>query len=612
MASIVLGTVGAVLGSFVGSPQIGWAIGSALGGALSGKSGIDSTQEGPRITDLAVQQSTWGNFIPIVYGCTRLAGNVIWSTDIIETKNTTTTSSGGKGGGGTQTQTYYTYSVDLAIGICKGPIVGINRIWIMGQIVYNASETTDTATSLLSSTVSDKIQVYTGSETQLPDSTIELKEGVGNVPAYRGLSYIVFTGLNLDKYGNRIPNIEVEVIVSGTLNTFPQVIPFTNTVSPFIDKELYNPALGYNPGYVSSYIQGTNIYTVSDIYNDREGLTTGLNLSLFDFNLNYISSTPINISSLVALSSPTIEQVQTPKNAKAIILTQIVDYSGISTILHTFRFIKIDTTGTIIKFSGNFSYSDYLINNQPNAGYSDIAGYQMVVVSNEWWVGVHSIDGNLWIAIHGCDEDGLVTDIILPSEYILATGIYTVYQPTIYVDQDGIFYIYYLETISIGKLIKFTINSDRSYNIINTYTLPAVESNKYIQVYNNTILLNYTNMYELNSDGTTTLIGSTGLSGTYPILFNQPVLGRTVVYYNTYPTSYAALVSWNRNNCSSGSILLSTLVSSLLQEVGIPSINIDVSQLIDISVQGYSISRLSSASSIITQFSTCQHIYYSK
>ena len=46
-------------------------------------------------------------------------------------------------------------------------------------------------------------RLYTGSETQSPDSLIEAKEGAGLAPAYRGLAYIVFERLPLADFGNR-------------------------------------------------------------------------------------------------------------------------------------------------------------------------------------------------------------------------------------------------------------------------------------------------------------------------------------------------------------------------------------------------------------------------
>ena len=56
------------------------------------------------------------------------------------------------------------------------------------------------------------MRIYPGDETQLADSALEEQVGTGNQPAYRGLCYVVFESFNLSKYGNRIPNIEAEIL----------------------------------------------------------------------------------------------------------------------------------------------------------------------------------------------------------------------------------------------------------------------------------------------------------------------------------------------------------------------------------------------------------------
>ena len=225
MASIVLGVAGAVIGSFFGVPGIGWSIGSAIGGQMTSQDTPTVTQEGPRIGDLRVQQSSWGNMIPVIYGVSRVSGNGIWATNFKETKHSQTVSSGsgggkgGQGGGSKTTQITYTYSVSFAMAICKGPIVGIRRIWANGEVIYNIDSTvSDIATDTASAALASTFHIYTGSETQLPDSWIEADKGIGNVPAYRGMAYIVFNDFQLEKYGNRIPQLEFEVVTAGTIS----------------------------------------------------------------------------------------------------------------------------------------------------------------------------------------------------------------------------------------------------------------------------------------------------------------------------------------------------------------------------------------------------------
>lgn len=230
MAVLALAAVGAALAP-AGYAAIGWTIGSVAGQLLFPGSLPD--QQGPRIGDLRVQQSQYGSTIPILYGINRVAGNVIWSTPRLETV-TTQEVGGGKGGAPSQTQTTYSYRVSMAVLLGKGPLFGILRIWASGKLIYAMSAASSVSTVAASTRLAAGIEFYPGSETQLPDPTMEAWLGVGNVPAYRGLAYLVFTDLQLAPYGDSPPNITVEVVASGsitssvTYTTPPAVVGFTN------------------------------------------------------------------------------------------------------------------------------------------------------------------------------------------------------------------------------------------------------------------------------------------------------------------------------------------------------------------------------------------------
>ncbi len=215
MASVLLSAAGSAVGSaalpagvnFLGANISGAAIGNAVGtivGSLIDDElfGTSVTRDGPRLSDLDVQASTEGAAIPRVYGRVRLSGQVIWSTKFKETATTTSNNSGGGGGkgsrraGNTVETTTYTYSVSCAIALCEGPITRIGGIWADGKLLDLSGLS---------------YRTYLGTETQMPDSTIEAVEGAGNVPAYQGLAYIVFDDLQLAKFGNRLPQLSIEV-----------------------------------------------------------------------------------------------------------------------------------------------------------------------------------------------------------------------------------------------------------------------------------------------------------------------------------------------------------------------------------------------------------------
>lgn len=202
MAQLVISAAGAVIGFYIGGPagaQVGWVAGSLIGAAVA-----PSSIYGPRLSDTKVQISSYAAAVPIPYGGVRLAGNVIWSTDLVEHES----SGGGKGG---QKVTSFSYTVSMASLVCDGPIGGIRKIWADAKLVYDISEDADEATQVASAAFADYMTVYLGSEAQLPDATIEASEGVGNVEAYRGSAYVVFTDLPLGNYGNRIPSFSFEV-----------------------------------------------------------------------------------------------------------------------------------------------------------------------------------------------------------------------------------------------------------------------------------------------------------------------------------------------------------------------------------------------------------------
>jgi hypothetical protein len=217
-----LASSGAIAATFlgVGAATWGWMAGSLIGSMLFRETVQLPGAQGPRLTDLKVQGSAYGGMIPIVYGTARLAGNMIWSSDIVEVATSEEVETGGKGGGGgsSQTITTYTYHIDCAIGVCEGSgagILGFRRIWANGTLVYNVGEAADIQTVIAANASAAGIRFYLGTETQLPDTLMEAIEGAGNVPAYRGLVYVVFDDFQLAEFGNRIPNFEFEVVTSG-------------------------------------------------------------------------------------------------------------------------------------------------------------------------------------------------------------------------------------------------------------------------------------------------------------------------------------------------------------------------------------------------------------
>jgi Gene Transfer Agent (GTA)-like protein/putative tail protein len=212
MASLILGAVGEIAGALFGDISLfGLTINAAqLGGALGALAGLEIDQAltggqqikrtGPRLGDVNVQASTEGAPIPRLYGRMRVAGQLLWATKFKETVVTTKQSEGGKGTPkATVTETDYTYSISFAVGLSAGPVTKIGRVWADGTLIDLTQFTT---------------RFYAGDESQGFDPLIEEIEGTGNTPAYRGLAYVVFEDMPLAQFGNRIPQLQFELLAS--------------------------------------------------------------------------------------------------------------------------------------------------------------------------------------------------------------------------------------------------------------------------------------------------------------------------------------------------------------------------------------------------------------
>lgn len=203
MAEIVLSTVGRALGARLPGAlsqfgaQLGRAAGAAIGRQIDQRIfGDTRNYQSARLTDLHLQSSTEGASIPAIYGRVRIAGQVIWAARFKEHAETRDVG-GGKGGGARATSTNYTYSLSFAVGLCEGVVSRIGRVWANGEPLDLSQFAW---------------RLHQGSEDQSPDTLIEAIEGAEHAPAYRGLAYIVFEDLPLERFGNTIPQLSFEVM----------------------------------------------------------------------------------------------------------------------------------------------------------------------------------------------------------------------------------------------------------------------------------------------------------------------------------------------------------------------------------------------------------------
>ena len=253
MATLALGLVGTAIGAGIGggitvlgatltAASIGGMIGSTIGGYIDSMIIASLTpairNEGPRLQEITVMQSTEGAVVGRLHGIMRVGGNLIWAARFKETKTTDSEEVGGKGGGGGQTveTTTYTYSCSFAVAFGEGTDrTQLGRLWMDGKEVD---------LSIVSSTF------YRGTTTQAPDSVIQSVEGAGKTPAFRDTCYIVFEDFELADYSNRIPQVTAEIIS-------PLETDDPDDISNIAHSFCLIPGSG-------EFVYGTDIYTVQN------------------------------------------------------------------------------------------------------------------------------------------------------------------------------------------------------------------------------------------------------------------------------------------------------------------------------------------------------------
>lgn len=289
--------VGTVVGTYFGYPQLGFILGSLVGNAIFPTKLPGQT--GPRLQDAKTTIAQVGAPVMEVFGTDSVPGVVMWMAPISETSNTEEV--GGKGGP-SQESTTFSYNQSIAIGLCRGPMGGLLRVWENGKLVYDTRPQFDDETDdqfltriMAAQAYSETFTLYLGGETQLPDPTIELYRGVGEVPAFRGLMYLVYTDrLLLEEQGLRHPNFKFEVTAAvTTIGVLSNEVlhPWRNNVSD--PRNPLNVNLYVAPdgtGLTYPFIQS---YELNDFINayaqENEGV---LYSQILDYVLHLTESSP--------------------------------------------------------------------------------------------------------------------------------------------------------------------------------------------------------------------------------------------------------------------------------------------------------------------------------
>jgi len=215
MATLIFTAIGTAIGGPLGG-AVGALIGRQVDGAILGS----PSREGPRLKELSVTSSSYGTAIPRHFGRMRVAGSILWATNLVEH---TDTQGGGKG---RPSVTTYNYSVSLAVALSSRPLSRVGRIWADGNLLRGAAGDLK---------VGGKMRFYAGHGDQAPDPLLAAAEPGGKCPAYRGLAYVVFEDLQLSDFGNRIPALTFEVFSE---DAFLSVADLVDGVVDNVDAEI--------------------------------------------------------------------------------------------------------------------------------------------------------------------------------------------------------------------------------------------------------------------------------------------------------------------------------------------------------------------------------------
>jgi hypothetical protein len=164
-----------------------------MGGILGGGS---NAKQAKAVGSLQFQTSQQGGVIPLVYGTTRMTGNLLDYDDFTATPSSKTGGKGKGGGGGKGGGQQYTYSASFIMGMCQGPIAGTGSVW------WDKNITTLSALTGLST-------INLGEDSQAADPF-----WVSNHPAktlsYSGTANFTCNNYQLG-YTATLPNFSVEI-----------------------------------------------------------------------------------------------------------------------------------------------------------------------------------------------------------------------------------------------------------------------------------------------------------------------------------------------------------------------------------------------------------------
>ncbi len=195
----------------------------------------------PQYTGLQLQTASSALPIPIVYGITRAAPNLIWSGNF-QSHPQYSQAHGGKGGGSPATVTGYTYTSALVFALGEGPITAIGTVF-QGGGLYTAAQF--------------QLSLFTGSTPQAPWGYLS-----ASVPqaalTYQGTAYAASPSFDLGSSAS-IDSIAFEIY--GRL--YPTAVVNAHDADPALVIADFLTNAQYGVGFPAASLDATALYGAS-------------------------------------------------------------------------------------------------------------------------------------------------------------------------------------------------------------------------------------------------------------------------------------------------------------------------------------------------------------
>ena len=193
----------------------------------------------PQYTGLQLQTASSALPIPIVYGITRAAPNLIWSGNF-QSHPQYSQVQGGKGGGGSSaTITGYTYTCALVFALGEGPITAIGTVF-QGGGLYTAAQFS--------------LSLFTGSTPQAPWGYLSASAPQAAL-SYQGTAYAASPSFNLGSSAS-IDSIAFEIY--GRL--YPTAVVNAHDADPALVIADFLTNAQYGVGFPAASLDATSLY----------------------------------------------------------------------------------------------------------------------------------------------------------------------------------------------------------------------------------------------------------------------------------------------------------------------------------------------------------------